>query len=374
MEIDIANFLRINTSLDASAIKHKRSVLTNLLSFDEVGKKEDNLMRFIDFSKNTIRNIAIVFPNMIINKVTYDNVKIPKHWKFSDRHNTRLRDFVQSHYAKLYSFYGESTITPLLVKMIQALDTLLIIEQTIPIIRENNTKNQEPLFDERTLKGLYQYFILSIFELMTKLSKMTDVIIQEVIPFGDDIDIMSRLQVEEEATGQITELEIVAGEKKNINEKIASMMIEFINIIDQDKHSVNYNEKSIKEKINRARDVEKDDIVDELGELSIESREIEFLFKKHRLGGRWAKGKDSGIVKHNNDFYDRALDEAESREHRRTKVPTDRNSDIIEMEEDAQNIRFDEIDAEENSMGHLPEDDDFGDNDAGYTLDYDGYE
>ena len=371
----IVDFIKRYTKTSKRELDKKRDFLKTMVDFEEITTKEDNLMRFIEFSKNTLRNMGEVFPNMIINQVNYEDVKIHKHWHFSERHVSRLRDFLQSHYLELRRYYGETTLKPLLATMHTKLDTMMQLARSIPVVREGNKPNMEPIFNERTLKMLYTYFILSVLDVIMKLGEETDLIVQEVVPYAEDSDIMSSLEAEEQATGQITAIEIIAGDKKSLNEKIASMLSEFLNIIEKDKGSINYNEASIKEKMTRAKDNEKDDVVEEFDSLSIEERDVEFVFKKLRME-RWGRGLEKGLTQYVGDTYDREIEDMERRDTRRNRLSgsdgvNDRNIDAADMEEEERLQRVDEIENEEYGLGHLPEDDDYGDRDDGYMNEHD---
>ena len=45
--------------------------------------------------KNAIKQIAKVYPNIIINGVNYDDVKVPRHWKLSERHAMDIQEKIK---------------------------------------------------------------------------------------------------------------------------------------------------------------------------------------------------------------------------------------------------------------------------------------
>ena len=375
MEASIYGFLKAHTKLSKRDLEKKRDFINKFMEFDLIEKSDDNLMRFVQFSKNTLRNIGEVFPNMIINQVNYEDVKIHKHWHFTERHVARLREFLEAHYLELRRFYGENTLKPILGTIHKKVEALMLLENAIPIVREKDSISKEPLFNERTLKLLYKYFILSVLDVIIQLGSETNIIVQETPSYAEETDIISSLEAQEEASGQITAVEIIAGDKKSLNEKLASMMAEFLNIVEKDKEAINYNEASIREKITRAKDVEKDDVVEEFDSLSIEERDVNFVFKKLRME-RWSRGLEKGLTQYVGDTYDREIEEMERREMRRNRLSNQegingRNIDIATMDEEERMQRIDEIESEEYALSHLPEDDDYGDNDDGYMNEHD---
>jgi hypothetical protein len=281
-----------------------------------------------------------------------------------------LKASLIEHYVALKKFYGEKTLFPLLETLQTKLSFLVEIERAIPVIIEN--KDRLTAFNKRTLHLLFQHFMLTIFDILTKLSSETDIIVRETIPIDETEQILNSLTVDEDATGVITEIEILAGEKTNIDEKVASLLQSFVAIIQKDKKAINYNEQIIFDKINRAKDVEKDDIVEELGDLSIEEREIQHLFKSLKIG-RWGQGLQKGLTRYDPTFYDSEITDMERRESKRNDLrengATDRNIDILEVENDMQERDSRDIENEEYDLADLPEDDDYGENDDTYMLD-----
>ena len=74
-------------------------------------------------------------------------------------------------------------------------------------------------------------------------------------------------------------------------------------------------------KVNRSKDKEKQGIISYLGNMSIEERKIEDMFKKHKLE-RWNIGQQKGIFQYDKTTYDRERNELveQSENHGRTKL------------------------------------------------------
>jgi hypothetical protein len=213
----------------------------------------------------------------------------------------------------------------------------------------------------------------------------------------DDVSLISREQlskkevediittdivVEEELTGEITELDVVRGEQKNIKETVASLIMTMFQVICKEKNKINVNGSMIKEKINRAKDKERHKITTTLKEMDKEERQIENLFKNHRLE-RWNKGQQKGLTQYVARTYDeeRAQREAdeilerqlEERELMGQAMTADR--DIARLEEEQNQLVENRINQEVDSLADMPEDDDYGEDiDDGYTLQFDDYE
>ena len=247
-----------------------------------------------------------MFPNIILNKVDYTNINIPRHWKLSERHNADIKSIISNHYIKLKPFYDDTDLSPLLNKVQTNMQDLYMLAFNTPFFAEINKKDGtkiHSIFDNRTSTLLFRYYFLKMLTEYIALKDDTSIIVKEVIPKEEESDIISSVVADEEATGTITAIEIVRGEKKVLGQKLAQLLVVFLDILRGTKKSINYNEASIIEKVSRAKDKEKDSITKYLGDLTDEEREIENIFKNQRLE-RWDKGLQKGLVEYVGKTYD----------------------------------------------------------------------
>ena len=118
----------------------------------------------------------------------------------------------------------------------------------------------------------------------------------------------------------------------------------------------------------RAKEKEKEVMTDFLKNMTDEEREVEKLFKKHKLE-QWSVGLQKGFREYEKDTYDLEREKLEKQALRdimtnKDMTITDMNKDIFDMElvqleAEAAMIEFDELNLE-----HLGEDDDFGELDG----------
>ena len=54
-----------------------------------------------NFYKTFIYNFINIFPNIILNKVNYDNTHIPNYYGFSKYHNTKLTKVISEYFDRL---------------------------------------------------------------------------------------------------------------------------------------------------------------------------------------------------------------------------------------------------------------------------------
>ena len=236
-------------------------------------------------------------------------------------------------------------------------------------------KTIHSVLDNKTSKLMFTYYFLYAIHEFILLKDDDSIITREVLPKEDVNDIISSVEVNEEATGLVTELELVRAEKKGIREKIAEIIIHFISIIDNDKQTINLNSKIIKEKTTRAKDKEKDTITTFLRDLSVEEREIENEFKNYRLE-RWNKGLQKGLTQYVASTYDEERETMEKqllneRQLGKKDYVSDMNREIYMGDLEESERVNDSIEQEEYNMNNIPDDDDFGDHDDAYMLEND---
>ena len=122
------------------------------------------------------------------------------------------------------------------------------------------------------------------------------------------------------------------------------------------------------ERVLRAKEKEKDIMTNYLKEMTDEDREIENLFKNHKLE-KWGKGLQKGLVSYDKDTYDEERDAMEAQTLMEMKLGTnnlvtDMNRDIYSMEKLREQADAENIEREAFDMGNQADDDDYGDNDG----------
>jgi len=364
----------------------------NIVEFNKIGneyfmnKDDETLYRAILFVKNAIYSFIYVFPDIIMNNVDYESIKIPSHWKLSDKHVNDVKEMVKSIYQPLRQFYKDNNIFPLLKQNQQELkDLFKLIELTnlYANIIKLNGQEIKSILNDRLIKQLFQYYLLYVINNLIELTDDLTLISTEPLKKQEIEDLITTdIVVEEELTGEITELDVVRGEQKNIREKIASLIGTILQMICKEKNKINLNADMIKDKINRKKDKERHKITTTLKEMDKEQRQIENLFKNHRLE-RWNKGLQKGLTQYVAKTYDeeraeREADEIlekqlEERELLGQAITADR--EIARLEEEENQIVENRINREVDSLADLPEDDEYEENiDDGYALQFDDYE
>jgi len=353
-----------------------------------IESEDATLARAIQFTKNCMHSVSDVFPGMICNQVQRDanSIKVPAHWGLSDGHRGDVRNIISRTYAGLNKFYGDRHLAPLLNEMKTRVRDLMRLVNITPFFAEiskmhaesASTKSTNPpqktfsVFDNRMVHLLYKYYFMELLAEHTRMVDYEGVIITETVPVEEDDLIAATLHAEQADIGVMEEVQILQIERTTVGKTIVELLFAYAVIVDDDRAAVDMNADTIKERVRRTKDKEKELIVEEFDNMTKDQREIEKFFKDHRMGD-WNVGMQKGLRHYVRANYDRERDEMEEQMRKeRQLIRRDFVSDMqreIFLDGDAERSAA-EIEAEENDLRRLPVDDDYGDADDGGALDH----
>lgn len=347
------------------------------------------LNRAIQFTKNCMHSLSDVFPSMVCNGVVRNasSVNVPTHWGLSDQHRNDVRNIIARTYAGLNKFYGDKQLIPLLKHLQVRVRSLMQLMNITPFFAEVQVQPSSAsasasapkqkmttfsVFDNRILHLLYKYYFLELLAEYTRTVDYDDVVIEETVPVEEDELIAGTLRAEEAATGVMEEVQILQVERTAVSKTIVELLFAYSDIVDDERAAVDMNAETIKERVRRTKDKEKELIVEGFDNMTKEQRETEKFFKDHRIGD-WNVGMQKGLRQYVQDTYDREREEMEQqlrkeRQLSRRNFVSDMQREVF-LDGDAERAAA-EIEAEEYSLRGLPVDDDYGDADDGGALDY----
>ena len=154
--------------------------------------------------------------------------------------------------------------------------------------------------------------------------------------------------------------------KRALQVKLRKIVFQCTTLMKNRKSMVDMNQETIKGKVSRVKEKEKEQIKERLGNLSKEARKIEDVMKNLSLGD-WAVGRTSAIYIYNEDQYDKERHEIEQNALRELQIGavmddvSDMHRDIYMMDHIADQHSARLIEREENTI-NMAEDDDFGEN------------
>jgi ferritin len=273
--------------------------------------------------KSFIDNFVDIFPNIILNKVDYKENYIPKYLGLSKNHEKNIEKIISDYYEKLRIFYGVPALNNILQQIKRSCENLIKLSKntptfvTIKINTENGKDNTElkPIFDERTSKFLYEYYLLKVLNEYVRLSNQENMLVRGVQYKNiiDNQDIFSVDYLEETNTiidtnvvidsREEIDTNLLSGDKKELKQKVANLLIEFLRVMDSYKDVVDISYEKIQDKIFKLKEKEKDTITDRLKEMTDEERDADTILKINKLG-MWSKGLQKGLTTYVKETYD----------------------------------------------------------------------
>ncbi len=419
----IMAFLHENIK-QSKAVKGAKETMETLLDFEPlntnilISPQDETATRCAQFMKNTMFRMTDVLPQIIINGVDFDTdeLSMPTHWGFSERHIRNLQNIISQHYTGIRKFYNDTVVKDVIEAIGDKAADLGKMSSVTPFFAEIN--GEYAVFDRKIVLLLHKHYFLLLLNAYIELVQSTPTSIYQAEPMelatkgtgkgtgkgtnkgtnkgtdkGTDKGtgrnmvgkggITTREQPQQQEllfstseaissqTGVMNEIDMIIGTKRALGQKVAELIIAYLNIVDKDKAAININIKSIKEKYMQVKDKEKDEIVSYFRVMSDEEREIENIKKKFKMG-RWGLGLERSIFEYDPEEYDRSMKEREKiammeRRIGKNDVVTAMNREVLLMDELEKADRAAAIEAEEYSMANLPDDEDYN-NDDDYML------
>jgi hypothetical protein len=297
---------------------------------------------------------------MIKNNVRYNHgdTNIPKHWALSTIHQIDVKNIMKNHYKLLFELYEDSDLIDFIQRLQPKLYNLLLLASNIPKLA--TIDNMRYCFDAEICNLLHQHFILLVFD------KFINYIDEDyVIKESKIIAPLSTETFEEKDNGDISQIEILIGEKKTNSEKVSNLLIIFINTYLQSYSSTIYDYPDVMEKVLRSKEKEKEQFTTYLKELSEDERKVQDIMKKQQLE-KWGKGLQKGLIQYDKDTYDEERENLEKvaimeRKLEKNDMVTDMNKDIYMLESMTQDEIARDIENEEYDMSYMHNDDDYDD-------------
>jgi hypothetical protein len=243
----------------------------------------------VEFIKNAIKNITQVYPNMILNQVS-EIESLPPYitGQLSSGDASSIIAFSNERVTKtLGNFYKIGNKKPMsnILKNVQSTTLLLneIIENT-PIYHGDN---------KHITVLLYEYYFL--------------VAVHCYLHFSNVVK-----QFREKKADQ-------ASKQKNpidVQKEVSRILTTYFDLILDDKKIMNRNIETVRENYLRSLDDERDDIVQNVDQMSEDQKQIYLNHKKHKMGTQ-SIGKNTGLRIYNPDFETEELARIERINHRK---------------------------------------------------------
>jgi len=332
---------------------------------------DDSMYKIINFYRTFIENFVSIFPNVILNKVDYNDTLIPSYYGFSSNHMKKLKKSIREYYEKLKSFYNVPTLYNILSTVQKSCRNLIKLAKETPCFTTIKIGGKElrPVFDERTSQLLYEYYLLKVFINYIDLSDEDTMVVTGIVKETQVTDIFSVDYLEERETRvdltlnsrNETDIRIVTGNKKELRQKVCQLLIAFISIFNDEKDVIDTSYEEIKDRVFKLREKEKDLVTDRLKNLTDEQRDADTILKINKLG-MYSKALQSGLTSYDKDFYDEERnlrDEMEKTERnikKKNKNIDDENIDQYVYDFMEEQGMEEDIEREVNDMSYINED------------------
>jgi hypothetical protein len=401
MQTQVVSFVKENkTQLKKNHFNKFKSCVETIMEFNKSTNEEESNYKLINFMKKTIRSMAKEYPNIIKNNVSIvmDNKvdkgfeedstgsrikksnKIPRHWGFSDRHRSDLSNVIDMHYTDFQRFYNDDQTIMLMSKLIEKINDINELSSNTlfysPVELMNKSKsnsgnsksNSANSNSNDTRENTHSYSVFDI-DLTTLLFHFYFLsILTDLISFQDDTELLQvpLLKTQNEQTEETLfmaredDIDVLIGNKAELADKIANIIIVFTDVICKDKKAINYNYQQLLELLLRSKEKEKDDMTNVLENKNDEEREIDTFFKQHKLG-KWSIGEQKGFRNYDKGTYEQEreiMDKMATREAtlNNRNIVTDMNRDIFQLDMIAEEAADDRIDREDNMITYMGED------------------
>jgi hypothetical protein len=381
MKDEIIEFIDKNSgsNLTNRTIKKAKEFILNFSKWstdesthnDDIKISNEKMYNIINFYKKFIENFAKIFPNIILNKVDHNHLLIPNYLGFSLNHSNKLKKNYKEYYEKLHSFYGNPILLNILTTIQNTTKNIVKMSDNTPSF--SNIKIGEvilkPVFDERTSRFLFEYYLLRVIINYIELSDNEEMIVTEV-PHEEHITDLFSVEYLEERDTRIdlsmssrttTDIRILSGNKKELRQKTTQLLISYIEIMNSAKDTTDISYEDIQDRVFKLREKEKDRVTDSLKRLTDEGREIDTILKINKLN-QYSKGLQKGLTVLDKDFYDEEQEfrdemaKAEKIIRKKHLNATDDEVDqLIEDYREEQDV-VNEIDDEVNDMSYMNDD------------------
>lgn len=313
---DISDFLYENSvKLGAKAYEKLEDFVANIMKWN-LETTADGFYTIIQFIQNSVYSMCNLYPAVILNNSLFQT--IPKHWGISEKHAEDLLSILGEYWKRLDGFKNDKIIMTILERAGDELRTMTEFVNAIPIFAPiyHNGKEYYSLFNKETTYLLFSYCWYSVLYEFVKYANDVDMLntdIQEKRQqrreYRNDIiesSEIDRIPENEEdyinmRNTQIVEMEIQIGESSELRKRVCSLMIEMLRLEESNKKSLDYDYSKISYEIRRLKYEEKKRITDRMGNMDIDTRRIEMMLKKYKMGV-WKEQK--GLVNYDKETYD----------------------------------------------------------------------
>jgi hypothetical protein len=379
---EIFDFLSKYGGLSKKGKVETKEILERLISWEDLDPRyldknnesisDDAMYNAIEFIKSYLQNILKTFPNIIINSVDYQDIRIPTYLGLSKKHATDIKTFVGKYYADLNFFYKNPTLKNVLRFIQERTDNLLLLANNTPAFTDIKYKDNanHSIFYRKTSLLLFENYFLQALREYVRLADDETMLVREMPENPEDaleartVDYMEEMEQKLVYTGLDRDdtlgLRVQVGNMKDLKEMTAKLLLSYLNIMTSHKNTIDLSYDRIMVLVFKTKEREKDTFTDRLQAKSDEERNVDTILKINKLGV-WSKGLQKGLTSYVKEDYDDEREYMEQLAEVERKVMKNKNvtganaeqfvEDFLD-EQEAANF----IESEEANIGFLTED------------------
>ena len=270
---------------------------------------DNNGYNSIQFIKSYLQNFIQTFPNIIINKVDNDDVRVPQYWKLSGYHDMDIRKIISEYYKDLRQFYNNNTLNNILKNIQEKAKNILLLGKETPYFSDihhyDDTKITHSVFDKRTNFLLFeQYFLLTLLQ-YKNLTENENMLFDENIQEEKLENVFDIEDLIESNTNNDRSINRLQQQKSSqqLKTNVANLLLTYLQIMKKHKELVNGSYENIMDRVFKLQEREKNTFTDRLKGLTDEERNVDNILKSNKLGV-WSKGLQKGLTMYDKDVYD----------------------------------------------------------------------
>jgi hypothetical protein len=315
MRKEILEFLRSKAKMGNIEFRNVTKFLYELTiwKFDEDPRNVENkisddaLYNYINFFKNFISLISVVFPTMIMNQ-RLQTIEPPKYWGVSRDHANDIKEMVTNFYKPLEKFYGNKTISNVLNEIKVKTRAFYLLSTNTPVSTEIKIGEKQIYspFEKRMVTLLYEYYFLSILNEYVLLTQDPGMVTRMLsIPEGPDSESFSSdFLIEQQLRFTEDEQEFIEGDVIKLKQEVGKLLVGYINIMMRSKKTINVAYQDVEDRVFKLKEAEKYTFTDRLRDMSEEERAVDTILKHHKLGPLYSIGLSKGIKEYDPENFD----------------------------------------------------------------------
>jgi hypothetical protein len=391
----IHDFIKMNGKLSKKKTEELQDQLANIhiWSIDQSNSEkmdETNMYTVVKFLQNSVYNISRLYPEIIRNNHT-EPIKVHTHWNLAGIHVKDITNTLTKYYEPLQQFKNDrilnNYISETQTKLIDLNAFLNFIPVFTPIHKTIYDKEKNPpekiklswfaLFSKRTVYMLMSYIWYSVFYEYMNSTENEDLLEADIMDrkearrhkIQEDMDQLALGESSSEYNPDSdmadynddlldNEVQIEMGNKKELKERVAEMLLAFLKIELGNKDKLDATYDVLSRKMRRSRQDEKKMITDYFKNMDADERRVEDQKKALKLG-RWNVGMQKGLVYYDKDTYVREREEMIARlngNNQGEEIADDpRAKDVNELDADQEMAADLEAEKEANDIAGLDE-------------------